>query len=120
MPMIPPDKIRIFFISFLVLFLGCASTMTQEKLAQKKEEIELKKQRWTELSQEIHAGTLAQGTLIQVVETKFGKPDDVFRSGSTDSSFEVWTYEKITTETQEESSTIRLYFNNGKLINWKY
>jgi hypothetical protein len=114
---------RRFFHLCLLGFLltGCTSLADKEKLAKQKEEVELKRTRFTSLRQQIDKNTLMRGTPATQMEEAYGSPDSVFHSGSSESSFEIWTYEKVLLPGEEDDwQPVRLYFNNGKLESWKY
>ena len=81
-----------------------------------------KKKKHDQLYQELSRNALKAGTLAAMIREKFGDPDDIFKSGSSTSSFEIWTYEKIlaSKEGKFDSDPILLYFDNSQLVTWKY
>ena len=112
-----------FYLAFVILSLtvsGCATAASQAAIAKQKEEIALKKKHFTTLLDQMQQQTLQKGLTIATIREKFGNPDDSFQSGSGESSLEIWTYERITTKSEEEVKPIRLFFNNGKLQGWEY
>jgi len=103
-----------------VLGSGCSSLRKQELLEQKKAKVEQKKKNYAALLTAVIGNNLTVGASLKTIEDTYGKPDDVFHSGSMESAFDIWTYEKILDKGQEDWQPIRLYFNNGKLVSWKY
>ena len=84
-------------------------------------EISEKKEKYNALQRDIAHNKLAQGTSCSLIKQTYGSPDDVLQSGSANSNFEIWTYEKIYEKGEGESwQFIRLYCDNDKLISWKY
>ncbi len=111
--------------NFLMLFLaallaGCSLASTKATQEKQKAEIELKKKNYNSLREAIRTRALAKGTRTAEIEKTYGAPDDVFHSGSVESTFEVWTYEAVMEKKEDEGVPLRLYFNNGKLVNWNY
>jgi len=85
------------------------------------EELKIKMQNYENLEADIKQQKLTQGALASDVRASFGKPDDIFQSGSRTGSFEIWTYEKVSENTDEQGwENIRLYFDNGKLVSWNF
>ena len=87
----------------------------------KKLETDKKLKSYHALYQAIGQGTLKKGSTTDEIIQLFGKADDIFQSVSSESKFETWSYEKITSpEDKEELAPIRLYFNDNKLVSWNY
>ena len=108
-----------------VFFLagGCSSLANKEGAAKTKKDLWLEKKKqhdqlYTELSRKI----VKQGASASEIREKFGEPDDIFKSGSSTGSFNIWTYSKILTAKNENADwdAVMLYFNNDRLITWKY
>lgn len=99
---------------------GCNTRKAAETIAQKKQEAELKKNRFESLQADLASGVLRQGADPKGIREYYGEPDNIFRSGSQASSMEIWTYEKLLDKEDEEWEPIRLYFNNHKLVTWVF
>ena len=83
--------------------------------------MKLKQERIALLRKNLSAQTFKKGIKASNIEDQFGKPDAVFKSGSSVSSFEIWTYGHMNKKEKfEDWQPIRLYFDNDILINWKY
>ncbi len=107
--------------ALLCVCCGCSLFYNKARVAEQQELIEQKKENYQALSDYITSGRVAKGTSSKDILKMFGRPDDVFHSGSTISQFEIWTYEKISDPKSPEIwEHIRLYFDNGRLISWKY
>lgn len=112
-----------FTAIFVILHLagGCSlnkSQSTPTKLELAKERKKKRDQLYQELGQKI----LKVGTPAEIIREKFGEPDDIFKSGSSTGSIEVWTYDKILLNKEEKTEweSVLLYFDNSHLITWKY
>lgn len=115
------DRREKLLLLFVILFLSsCSLLQNSDLLTQQKSDIELKKKNYNTLLEHIKGTSLAKGSPADMVEKTYGKPDDIFHSASSESSFDVWTYEKVLTAGDNNWQPIRLYFNNGKLLNWNY
>lgn len=108
-----------FFCLVLILSstLGCSFL---QKSTKAKEALELKKKNYAALYNDIVSNSLQEGITPQRIEELFGKPDEVFQSGTMTSNFQVWTYEKVMAKEETGWQLIHLYFNNHKLISWNY
>jgi len=113
---------HVFFLSLACCIAGCS--MFQESQESKKEALEkaqLKKKNFEALYQQLAANSIKTGTTTQDIRSLYGDPDDIFKSGSSASSMEIWTYEKLLANPKDPSwDPIRLYFNDGKLVSWNY
>lgn len=87
---------------------------------EKREALELKKAHYQALHDAILTKTLETGISPREAVELYGKPDDVFSSGSYSGAFEIWSYEKVLTKEDPNWQPIRLYFNNYQLISWSY
>ena len=86
-----------------------------------KEKMETKRENYEALFNDLVNNKLKPGDDSKTVAELYGAPDDIFQSGSSVSKFEMWSYEKIGPDGRPDLwNPIRLYFNNSKLINWKY
>jgi len=104
-------------------FAGCTMFRDPGDIEEKMRMIEEKKQNYAALREALVTKTIPQGYSTQKIKDIFGSPDDVYRSSSSSSQFEIWTYEKVLTPGEAESDSweqIRLYFNNDRLVSWKY
>ncbi len=101
---------------------GCSMMQKRrEHKAKEKERVELKKEHYGRLTQAIAQQQLREGATTDQVLAKYGEPDDVFRSGPSDSMMEVWTYNKVMDNPNElDWSPVRLYFNDRKLVTWRH
>jgi len=105
----------------LVCTLGCSTAQKQEDNQKRLEQLKIKLQNYESLETAIREQRLKQGALATDVKASFGDPDDIFQSGSRTGSFEIWTYEKVADNKEEEGwENIRLYFDNGKLVSWNF
>ncbi len=103
--------------------LGGCSTITnfQKNQKDKKEAAEQKKEYYMALKRDMADNTLRKGLTIEILKEKYGAPDDIFYSGSSISSFQVWTYDVFKDKLADTKlSSIILYIENNKLVNWKY
>lgn len=85
------------------------------------EETELKKTRFQSLKNDLLTQDLVtRAVASETIKDRYGVPDDIFYSGSSVSSFQVWTYNISRNRlTDPDTAPIILYFNNDKLVNWK-
>ena len=105
----------------LVLLIGCSLLTDSNKTKEEKAAIEQKKQNYLLLRDTLMKGELPKGTSAGIIREKYGEPDTIFHSGSTESSFEIWTYEKVLEKDESEDwQPVRLYIDSGRLISWKY
>lgn len=113
---------KFFFYAFISLaFLSLSGCQTLAEKEKARELVEFKKKNFRALRQNILSRKIHDGITSDKIKEQYGAPDDVFFSGSNTSRFEIWTYEFITTSTEErEENPIRLYFANNKLINFSY
>ena len=111
---------HVFLLIFLFTTLSCSLFQNKEKLEKAKEIVELKKRNYAALQKSVRNNSLTKGTPPEAIRESFGEPDDIFYSGSSISSFQIWTYEKIMNNPRDISwDPIRLYFNNNQLESWK-
>ena len=83
--------------------------------------IEAKKKNYEALLKDLSNNKIQTGDDSKTFTELYGEPDNIIRSGSSVSTFEVWSYEKLGPDGKPDLwNPIRLYFNNSKLINWKY
>lgn len=83
--------------------------------------MELRKKQFAALYGEISEGEITNGTPAAKIRELYGEPEDIFRSGSTESKVEIWTYERIVEKKDDQDwQPIKLYFENNQLISWKY
>lgn len=116
------QKLNYTILLLLLSFLfspGCASFQST-KAKEEKEAIELKKKNFDALYTSASTNSLKTNMTTAEIKAAYGQPDDTFNSGSSDSQFEMWTYERVLNAKPEDWQPIMLYFNNGKLANWKY
>ncbi|MFA5060270.1 MAG: hypothetical protein WC676_06540 [Candidatus Omnitrophota bacterium] len=104
-----------------VFFLaGCAMFQPSAKADKRRAEIETRQKNYEALHTAVRANTLTIDTSDSAIRDLYGEPGQVFSSGSSSGMFQIWTYEKILSTGKPEWETIRLYFNNGKLVSWSY
>ena len=118
---LPPKKFVVYLTVCLVMS-GCAwSKGHQAKIAKKRQELVSKREKYTQLNDQLSRKEITAGIKIQTVRETFGGPDNIFRSASSVSHFEVWTYEYPPEKNKETNwSPIRLYFDNGQLVSWGF
>jgi hypothetical protein len=112
-----------FLLCFIAFACGCAFAQYKESLDRKRADAQLKKERVATLYQTIAAHELMAGALAEDIRAEFGEPDGIFSSDSNVSTFQIWTYEKSASpgaNSGDDLQPIRLYFDNGKLVTWKY
>ena len=115
-----------FLLSILLLCtliaLGGGCSLNKTSGTTKPNPVLEKKKKHDQLYQELIQNAIPQGTSTKVIKERFGEPDDTFKSGSTTSSFESWTYDKMLVDKHEPADwdSILLYFDNGRLMSWKY
>lgn len=112
--------IRLLFIVCLLTASGCSLFRDEAKIAEQQQELETRRARHAALTGAINDGTLSEGLTAQAIRDLYGEPTDIFRSGSSLSPMEIWTYEKVLEKDEEDWSPVRLYLERGKLITWKY
>lgn len=114
------------FWASLVLMMFClggCSTISnfQKSQKEKREAVEQKKEYYMTLKRDMADNTLRKGLTVEALKEKYGAPDDIFYSGSSISSFQVWTYNVFKDKLEDTKFTsIILYIENNKLVNWKY
>ena len=115
------NLVALMFFLTLGLTLTLGGCATDAKAKAKVEAIQKKQKNYTDLLQSLNDGSIHKGTLAVTIKTIYGEPDDTFSAGSTNSSTDIWTYHK-TLDTRDANAikTIRLYFSNSKLIDWRY
>ena len=115
---------RLIVIPLLVcgfFFGGCGLMHFKTLPDLKKEAIELKKKKYAKLSAALANRSVRTGIPINQIKEMYGEPDSIFNSGSTQGSFEIWTYDDVANQEKfEDWHPIRLYFDNSKLIDWRY
>lgn len=90
-------------------------------LTKAKKAVALKKKNYAALYDAITSNSLRKGITPPTIKKLFGKPDDIFQSGSMTGNLQIWTYEKVISRNDEEiPRPLRLYFNNNKLLSWNY
>ena len=114
-----------FFVIFVLIgafsFGGCGTWPSKNLSDVKKEALELKKKKYTALSLALCDKSIRTGMTASQIKETYGDPDSIFNSGSTNGSFEIWTYEDFSNQEKfEDWHPIRLYFDNAKLIDWRY
>ncbi len=87
----------------------------------KKEAMELKKKKYAALCVALSDQLIRTGMTMNQIKEVYGEPDAVFNSGSINGNFEIWTYDDLANQEKfEDWHPIRLYFDNTKLIDWRY
>ena len=115
-----PKRTFLLLTSFTLFFiLGCAAHRQNKILAQEK--LQSQRTNYANLSKDLKSNVLSIGTEDMKIRTLYGPPSSTFGSGSSVSSFEIWTYKNILPNKEEDEwSAIHLYLNNHKLVSWKY
>jgi hypothetical protein len=115
-------KLSLLILCLPVLILaGCIHTQSKIEKEQELQKLTLKKERYEELEVKIRDNNIKPGTPLVSVRELYGDPDDIFKSYSPTGSFEIWTYRKLPEEKEGIVwESIRLYFNNNKLVSWGY
>lgn len=109
------------FLCLTLFFSLCGCmTLSNEKSEKAKEEIQERIRKFTMLRDAVSSGNLQAGAAATDIRGLYGDPADIFSSGSSTGSFEIWTYEEISTKNKPLGIPIRLYINNGKLVSWSY
>jgi hypothetical protein len=110
-------------LAVVILAGGCALAKKNAEEAKTKKELLLeKKKKHDQLFKELSDKLIKQGTSASEIRERFGEPDDIFKSGSSTSSLDIWTYDKMlaTKDEPQDWDTILLYFESDRLITWKY
>jgi hypothetical protein len=98
---------------------GCTAISKIQK--DKREATAQRKANYAALKNDIAENTLRKGTPLEALKMKYGAPDDIFYSGSSVSSFQVWTYNVYKDKLADTKlDAVILYIENDKLVNWKY
>ncbi|MCK5214667.1 MAG: hypothetical protein KAR05_04885 [Candidatus Omnitrophica bacterium] len=119
--MISRFKFTAIIVLTTFLAIGCSLTESQLEKDKLAAEIKIKKENYANLHQQITSKKLQKALSKEEIKAQFGEPDNVFRSGSSVSSMEIWAYEKILDKKEiGDRESIRLYFDNDKLITWKF
>ncbi len=107
-----------FSIIMMTFLAGCVTDRGQKK----GDELAMQVKAYEDILLGFQQKTLKYGTPIETVRSLYGEPQDSFSSGSKTGSTDIWSYYKIPKSEGEEPAfkPIRLYFNNGKLIDWNY
>ena len=116
---------RIFILLTVVLigfsFSLCGCQSFREKRQKEAEEAAERRERFETLGRAIENGKVEQGMPAEDIKETYGPPESTFSSGSTSSRLRVWVYGKsIARDDPEFWKPIRLYFNNGRLVDWNY
>lgn len=113
-----------FWALMLILPAGGASCVTPGKAVQDqaREELARKRERFEALRQDLLAGRPLDGSSEEAVRERYGDPDDIFSSGSPASRFAIWNYHPVLTGKESDTQTlpVRLYFDSGRLVSWRY
>jgi len=91
--------------------------------AKEQQELEEQKERnYGALLSALEANTIPKGTPATQIKTVYGAPDDLIRSGGSSSgTLEIWHYGKhLKRDSVLQWRPIRLYFNEGNLVDWNY
>ena len=112
--------VMVVFMSFC--FGGCGTISNFQKNQQNKKKLtHLRKENYALLKTDIADSKLRKGTTTQALKEKYGAPDDLFYSGSSVSSFQVWTYNIYKDKLADNKlDSVILYIENDKLVNWKF
>ena len=109
-------------VCFVFILLGVVGCLTFPDKA--KEGVEFRKKNYAALQDAVESHKLIQGTSAAQIRQDFGDPDDNYSSGSSSGKMEIWTYSKILNKSETDAiispQEIRLYFDGGKLIDWRY
>jgi len=102
--------------------LGCAHFKEKVKRElEEKKKVEERKEFYATLTSNIKKGSIKEGSTTAEVRELYGEPTDTFRSGSSVSSMDIWTYEKVMENPNDQDwQPVRLYFANDKLLRWTY
>ena len=113
-------KWTLFFA--LALFVGGCSLNKGPHTPTKLDLAKDRKKKRDQLYQELSQKGLKAGTSADLIREKFGEPDDIFKSGSSSSNFEIWTYDKMLVHKEDTADweSILLYFDNNHLVTWKF
>ena len=114
------DRISLFLLVTVSLFLSSCASYNQNKiLAEQK--IENQRKCYESLVKDLKSSSLKAGADAEGILKTYCKPADTFSSGSSMSLFEMWTYKNVLeNNVEDEANQIHLYFNNSKLISWRY
>ena len=101
---------------------GCSAVSSiQKKNEQRKMKAQARKGHYAALKADIANNTLRKGTATEELKTRYGAPDDIMYSGSSVSSFQIWTYNVYKDKLADTKlDAVILYVENDKLVNWKY
>jgi len=98
----------------LIPLSGCASAASRQE---HQTQMESQRLGYHQLLEDIKDGTVTKGLTTVRTKKKYGSPSNVFQSGST----EIWIFRDVKKDDTEDNTTpIRLYFENGKLLVWHY
>lgn len=108
-------------LAITLLSAGCKTFSLNPSQDKKAAELELRKKNFQTLQQHASNRTLRKGLSTSEIRNTYGEPDDLFRSGSTLGSTEVWTYGKGKDyASPDDWRPIRLYFESDLLIDWNF
>ncbi len=101
----------------LLPLTGCATDEKEKKLTA----IQDRKKQYEDLIAALQRKTIGKGTAPSTVRTLFGEPNDIFQSGFSESSIEIWTYMNVPVSKEEANDfkPVKLYFNDSKLVEWR-
>lgn len=108
-------KIVVLLLSCTLLCVGCASSRAKEK-----ELLEIQQKNYQALLEALETDSLSKGMTPKEIKDAYGKPADIFSSGSMSGTFEIWTYELLILKGGQTAQPIRLYFTDNRLIHWSY
>ena len=100
---------------------GCSALAPSQTKVQKRQEAAEKALRVGQLYDDILARVIQVGMSQDDIKSRYGEPEDMFRSSSSVSSMEIWTYERTPAGQYDAfQAPIRLYFQDQKLLQWNY
>ncbi len=103
----------------LVVSFVTASCLSPKGAWPKPTRAALKIQNYQDLIKGLQEHKVGKGTAASTIRTLYGEPDRLFNDASTTGSLEIWTYMNPDKK-GGEYKPVRVYFNNGKLIDWAY
>ncbi|MFC1704417.1 hypothetical protein ACFL1E_06555 [Candidatus Omnitrophota bacterium] len=80
--------------------------------------MELQESRYNKLRDDILAKNIFTGQTCEDIRALYEEPQDIYRSTSSVSSLEIWTYDLPSPTKDFFVRPIRLYFNDCKLSSW--
>ena len=94
MRMIPLMRRIVLLAALGCLVAGCSALTPSQTKVQQGQDAATKVLRVGELYEDILSKAIKVGASQDEIESRYGKPDDIFRSSSSVSSLEIWTYER--------------------------